>query len=107
MMPAGSINSWKCDDCGRLTNAIHIDDGVTPMFLACRATPGCQGTAVSAGYPPPPVPEYVANNIGWEWYRPSEKWARRKGPEMLRHVQNGGLALRERALATGSTGGES
>ena len=101
-MPAGAVNSWKCDECGRLTNAIHVDEGVTPMFLACRATPGCAGRAVSAGYPSPPVPPHVADNIGWEWYKPTERWARRKGPEMLKHVRSGGLAIRPRETAATS-----
>lgn len=30
-----------------------------------------------------------------EWYKPSIKWARRKGPAMLDHVRRGGLVLRE------------
>lgn len=94
MMPAGSINAWKCPDCGGLTVAIHADEGVTPMFLACRRTEGCKGMAVSAGYPDPPIPGHVVELLAWEWYRPTEKWARRKGPEMLDHVRNGGLALR-------------
>lgn len=94
MMPAGSINAWQCEACGKLTVAIHADEGVTPMFLACRATPGCDGMAVSAGYPDPPIPDHIIELLAWEWYRPTRKWARRKGPEMLDHVQRGGLVIR-------------
>lgn len=98
MMPAGAVNGWRCPE-GHITCAVHVDSGVTPMFLACRVD-GCGERATSMGYPlrvtdafgQPVRPE-------WEWYRPSEKQARRmerKAPGMLAHVQRGGLAIRER-----------
>lgn len=102
MMPTGSINAWKCDACGGLTVAIHADEGVTPMFLACRRTEGCNGRAVSAGYPDPPIPDEIVSLLAWEWYRPTDRWARRQGREMQDHVRNGGLVLR--ALPKETTG---
>jgi hypothetical protein len=33
----GEINGWTCDQCGETTYVVHVADGVTPMFLACRA----------------------------------------------------------------------
>ena len=94
MMPAGSINAWQCEVCGGLTVAIHADEGVTPMFLACRSTEGCKGRAVSSGYPPPPIPDHIVSLLAWEWYRPTNKQARRMGREMREHVRLGGLVLR-------------
>lgn len=95
MMPAGALNAWTCSTCGGLTVAVHVDEGVTPMFLACRAALGCVGRSVSSGYPSGSVPPHVLGALAWEWYRPSERWARRQGPEMLNHVRRGGLAIRE------------
>lgn len=89
----GEVNAWRCPDCGRSTVAVHVDDGVTPFLLGCRATEGCRGRAVSAMYRP--TADERAS-VAWEWYRPSERWARRKGPEMLDHVRMGGLAIRTR-----------
>jgi hypothetical protein len=95
--PAGSINAWKCDTCGRLTVARHVDDGVTPMFLACRASGEvgtCDGRAVSAGYPPPPIPSHITDRLEWEWYTPSKRELRRLDVGMQDHVRNGGLVIR-------------
>lgn len=86
------INGWLCKVCQRWTVTVDVDHGVTPMFLACRAAEGCDGTAVSAMYQPP-------EDIGepqWEWYRPTDKQARRMGPGMADHVARGGLAIRRR-----------
>ena len=97
MMPAGSINAWKCPTCGGLTVAIHVDDGVTPMFLACRRTPGCTGSAVSSGYPSTVVPPRIRELCEWEWFTPSAsqmKRYRRDHPAMYDHCRRGGLELR-------------
>lgn len=101
MMPAGSINGWRCP-AGHVTCAVHVDEGVTPMFLACR-TEGCDERATSMMYPAlvlgedgQPAP------IVWEWYRPTAKQARRmdrKAPGMAEHVRRGGLAIRERVAS--------
>ena len=97
------LNAYYCDQCLRYIVTIDTDAGVTPMFLACRATPGCTGRSVSMGYPKQPWPTEAPEPIPThEWYRPSAKWARRKGPEMLRHVQDGGLTIR--ALRTTKEG---
>lgn len=90
----GEINGWVCKDCGEVTYAVHVDEGVTPMFLGCCASATCNGQGVSLMYPSPPAPDYVIAAVRWEWYRPSLQWARRKGPAMLDHVRRGGLAFR-------------
>lgn len=97
MMPAGSINAWECPVCGHLTVAVHVDEGVTPMFLGCRRKPGCTGRAVSSGYPSLPVPERIRLLCAWEWFRPSAtqmKRYRREDPAMFQHCAQGGLELR-------------
>lgn len=96
-MPAGAINAWKCEKCGGLTVARHADEGVTPMFLACRASGrvgDCDGQAESMFYPAPPVPESVLEQLKWEWYRPSKRAIRKLEPAMRYHVEGGGLLLR-------------
>lgn len=105
--PAGSVNAWKCDKCGGVLVAIHVVEGVTPMFLACRARPtpeiaehaaksSCDGRMISAGYPSPPVPAPLLEALAWEWRLPTmterKRW-RRENPAMLDHVTAGGLVL--------------
>ena len=100
MCKAGAINGYACDACGQLTIIRHVDEGVTPMFLACRAEgldpreATCKGQAVSLMYPPgdPPSPPT------WEWYKPSPealKRMKRKDPAMYEHIRKGGLELRK------------
>jgi hypothetical protein len=85
----GRINVYTCQACAGSIVTVDSDEGVTPMFLDCRAGGRCAGRMVSAGYrcdqSLPPT---------FEWYRPSLKAARRMGPAMLQHVEMGGLALR-------------
>lgn len=93
----GRINGWRCQACGAVTYCVHVDHGVTPMFLGCRVTDGCEGMAVSLMYPAAAPPAHVVWAVEWEWYRPTDKQARRmerKSPGMLDHVRQGGLALR-------------
>lgn len=94
MMRPGAVNAWKCDDCGGLTVAVHVDEGTTPMFLGCRRTPGCKGRAVSSMYPEPPIPADVLGLLAWEWFMPSAKKIRRMEPEMREHCRQGGLVIR-------------
>lgn len=86
------INIYSCPECGQETVTIDRDEGTTPMFLKCRATPGCMGRAVSRFYPkfaPGEAPEPV-----WEWYKPNAEEATKQGPAMLHHAMMGGLFLR-------------
>ena len=98
MMPAGSVNAWKCERCGKVLVAVHLDDGTTPMFLGCRRTDACPGMMVSQGYPPiKGLPDAIAALIGWEWHRLTStqlKRAKREEPAMYQHAMAGGLALR-------------
>jgi hypothetical protein len=91
----GEINGWRCDVCGQHTYCVHVDDGVTPMFLGCRAgTVGCKGTGVSLMYPSPPYPQHVLDAVAWEWFRPSRRATRRMEAGMRDHIEKGGLELR-------------
>lgn len=87
------INGWTCEKCGETTYCVDIHEGVTPMMLACRATTACNGTARSLFYPRDP-PEHVLAAVRWEWYRPSDKQARRMGARLAEHVERGGLVIR-------------
>jgi hypothetical protein len=95
MSRASKINGWRCKRCGRHTYAVHVDDGVTPMFLACRAVGVCKGTAVSLMYPAPPAPEQIVEEVAWEWYKPTPRATRRLDRETREYVEKGGLILRE------------
>jgi hypothetical protein len=91
--PAGAKNAWHCGECGRFTVAVHVDEGVTPFVIGCRATPGCQGLARSIFYPPEPWPSW-APEAEWEWYRPTPSERQGLAPEVREHVREGGLLLR-------------
>lgn len=95
----GRKNIYRCAACGGETITVDVDDGTTPMLLACRASGDigqCKGRAVSAMYEVDPDVEPA-----WEWYLPSLKNARRKGADVLAHVQLGGLLLRAISGANG------
>lgn len=83
------INQYTCDTCGGTITTIERVAGVTPLYLACRATDGCKGRMLSAMYrvdhtDPRLVPQ-------WEWYKPSDTV---NDPDTAEHVRQGGLLLR-------------
>jgi hypothetical protein len=94
MMPKGSINGWTCHTCGRYTVAVHKDDGTTPMMLGCRATEGCDGIAMSMGYPPGDPPDHILELLNFEWYKPSRKEYKKLDAASKDHVSKGGLLIR-------------
>lgn len=95
MSKRGEVNGWVCQRCGQGTYAIHVDDGVTPMFLACRATDNCGGRGTSLMYPPDP-PSHVLQAVAWEWYMPDKAEQRAiVDPNLLEHISKGGLRFRE------------
>jgi hypothetical protein len=91
----GEVNGWACEDCGQTTYCIHVDDGVTPFYLGCRATEGCEGMAKSMFYPSGPVPDYALDKLAFEWYMPDAEERAGLKPEVREHVEKGGLLLRE------------
>lgn len=91
--PRGGVNGYACRRCAYVTITINRDEGVTPFSITCTR-PGCGGPAYSMFYPPEEV--IGSEAVTHEWYRPSLRWARRKGAAMLEHVKRGGLVLRER-----------
>lgn len=102
----GALNAWFDPECGQATFAIQVAHGVTPMFLACRATDGCPGTAASLMYPWERTATYsrtredgtispqVAERVRWEWYRPDGQAILELPREAREHVGQGGLLLR-------------
>ena len=96
----GRVNGYRCKDCGKHTFVVHVDNGVTPMFLACRAEgvepadAECKGRGVSLMYPPPPTPPHIVEAVAWEWYKPTRRELREMDTAMLDHVKRGGLMLR-------------
>ena len=96
-------NAYVCQKCRYVTLTVHIDEGVTPMFLNCRKPGGidaCDGTAVSFMYNLPGSLALSPDdklNPTHEWYKP--------GPDQKLsdfekdHVDNGGVLLRDRTDA--------
>jgi hypothetical protein len=99
-------NAYYCAKCGGYVVTRDVDEGVTPMFLACRVKGeltdprnDCKGTSRSMMYPPEPWPDdhpALANGAPatWEWYSPSEDERRGLNAETREHVNKGGLLLR-------------
>ena len=83
-------NGYRCEKCGGTIYTIdRANNGVTPMFLVCRATEGCDGRSVSLGYN---VDVYVEPTF--EWYRPNDWELTGLDSEMFDHVRRGGLMIR-------------
>lgn len=89
------INAWHCPKCGRNTVCIDVDPGVTPVFLKCRKTEGCDGMAVSAGYPNSEPPERITKQLEWEWALPTPEQYKELDEEMKKHIDEGGLMLQK------------
>ncbi len=88
------INVYICEVCHKPIVTKDVDEGVTPMFLSCKVTPGCPGKMVSGMYRVPQglLPDY-------EWYKPSSLEGLE--PSTREHVERGGLLLRPVGAATG------
>jgi hypothetical protein len=95
MSRSGRVNGWGCKECGEYTYCIDIDDGVTPFYLGCRATEGCKGKATSLFYPSADLPNYVRDQVKWEWYKPEPEEYQTLNEGMKEHVDKGGLMIRE------------
>lgn len=90
METVGSINQYKCPVCGQSITTVNRDNGVTPMFLACRATAGCKGHSRSVMYECD-----QSLTPGFEWYRPTRKAMRKMDPDTRYHCQQGGMLIRK------------
>ncbi len=92
-------NVYTCPVCRGYTTTIDVDEGVTPMFLRCRATGkvgDCPGMAISEMYPEGPRPAHIPPPA-FEWYRPSPDEVEKMDPDMQMHLRAGGLELRARS----------
>lgn len=88
-------NGYKCDTCRGAWLTVDLDPGVTPMFSPCFRTEGCEGRAVSMGYPSAPPPPDLEVLI--EWFKPRS--TRGLDPALADHVSRGGLLRRAAANA--------
>lgn len=100
-------NAYYCEACGGYIVTVDRDEGVTPMFLACRVKGeptdprnDCKGTSQSMMYPAEPWPEtddyghQIPTAPTWEWYTPGADEANVLNRETFEHIQKGGLLLR-------------
>ena len=88
-MNSKRVNYYKCQECSMGIFTVDREKGVTPMFLACRATPDCNGMMVSSGYPHDDW--FSLTPVKYEWYKPDLDDI--QGDE-YEHVIRGGLLLR-------------
>jgi hypothetical protein len=100
-------NAYFCDECQGYVITIDRDEGVTPMFLACRVkgdpndpANDCKGKMTSMMYPAQPWPEEdgygnpIPTEPTWEWYKPEPSDPALKDAGTREHVTKGGLLLR-------------
>jgi hypothetical protein len=108
MQEIGDINYYRCKKCRGYIKTVHVDAGVTPMMLGCRAFSRCSGYMISAFYvtPPPPVQtllEQIERDRAldgrpfiFEWYKPTKRQLRKEPDSVKEYVKMGGLLLREK-----------
>ena len=89
----GERNVYECNACGGRIVVIHTHEGVTPMFLACRATEACRGQSYSLGYPPSQWIDSLGIPASYAWTLPSPREFARMDAAMQGHIQQGGLML--------------
>jgi hypothetical protein len=95
---AGRYNAYGCQKCGKAYLTLDVDHGTTPMFGPCFATQGCDGRAVSMGYPEGDPPAEFGEPI-IHWVKPTEAQLWNFSPELRDHVNRGGL-IRQATEAT-------
>ena len=83
------LNAYTCDTCGGRIGTVDRVEGVTPMFLMCRATPGCDGMMSSHMYRQPPM--FITPTF--EWRKPTEEERATCSPATLAHVDGGDLLI--------------
>lgn len=84
-------NGYICERCGKGYLTLDIDNGVTPMFMPCLATQGCEGRAHSMMYPEGEPPAELGEPI-IHWYKPTGEEFKKLSPAVQQHVSRGGLA---------------
>lgn len=95
--PAGAVNAYQCEVCRGVIYTVNVVQGVTPLFVGCRAASWCSGRSVSARYPDPIAPGIVGKlhgPAGFEWYAPDPIELEECSPAMFEHAMSGGLFLR-------------
>lgn len=85
-------NAYTCSECGFTFVTVHVDDGVTPFGILCRAANDCQGMATSHFYKL--SPSVLAIEPTFEWYKPTENDPKMEDPAVREHVRQGGVMLR-------------
>jgi hypothetical protein len=96
--PQGAINAYKCNTCLKCVLTVDMDRGVTPMFMGCKATEGCNGTSNSAGYPKTSPPLESLDRPKYEWYRPEANALGlfHEDQQVDEYIRRGGLLLRKK-----------
>ncbi len=85
------INVYHCQLCGGDTVTIHVDEGVTPFMIGCRArSPRCQGTAQSGFY----HDSFQELTPKYEWFKPTKEATKTMSKSMQDHINSGGLEIR-------------
>lgn len=95
---SGRYNAYACMECGKAYLTLDVDKGVTPMFAPCFATEGCNGEAMSMGYPEGDPPAELGDPI-IHWVKPTPKLVGTLPPAIREHVRQGGL-IRKATEAT-------
>jgi hypothetical protein len=82
------INVYTCPKCGGHIVTVDRDEGVTPAFLRCRASKGCDAMMESAWHM---VDQTLTPT--YEWRKPTKGEYLRMGAAMRDHIDRGGLEI--------------
>lgn len=93
-MKPGSKNIYTCPVCLQTIVTVDRVDGTTPMRLACRATPDCDGYSES-GFYPRWLQDSTIHPATYEWYTPERAEMQTLDGATFAHVSMGGLLIRK------------
>lgn len=82
-----TLNRYTCKKCEGSIVTQDLDDGVTPMFIGCRATDDCDGTMASSMY------RSVTGSPDYVWRKLTKAEYMAASVAMKQHVDLGGLEI--------------
>lgn len=85
------INAYTCETCRQTIGTVDREEGVTPMFLLCRATSGCGGSMTSHMHRSNSGVLFITPTF--EWRKPTPQERETCSKDTLEHVDRGGLLI--------------
>lgn len=83
------VNAYICPQCKMATVTRNIEPGVTPLMIGCRATPVCDGMAISQFY----RGFFGMAPVRWGWRHPTKAEFERADSSMQEYYAKGAMML--------------